>query len=462
MKESFFSETVLKKLHDFAKTIKGTVLFKDHPEYDNYRNIWNLVIDAHPSCVIRVKDAQDVAAVLAFSKENRIPLVVRGVGHSLAGYSAGHDCLVIDLSALNRIDLDEESRIARIEPGATWGEVAEALQPYGLAITSGDNAGVGVGGLTQGSGMGFMVRKYGLTIDLLRSVELVTAEGSILHASQTENADLFWAIRGGAGNFGIVTALELEVHGGGELLGGFLFYEGANASELLEIGQLAAKAPEELTTIISIMTAPNFPFIPSAHHGKPILRVFFCYTGDLKEGEKVLAPFREIGTVIADSVGPKPYVDLIQNLGKQRFGYISRNLYLQSLNLQTAEALVKDIHEIQFPSFMGIQLRVLGGAMSRIPVDTTAFPHRDKPFFVWIQNLYMTKEQEEENRVLNHRVWKTLLPFAAGADVNFLGITEKDRLHDVYPAETLERLIQLKKQYDPENMFKSNLNICAD
>ncbi|RAN86769.1 hypothetical protein B5P41_27335 [Bacillus sp. SRB_28] len=456
MNKNLFSATD-SIIQDFEKKINGTILLKEHSDFEEVRHIWNLVVDAQPALIVRCKNTEDVVASLAFAKEHQLPIAVRSAGHSLAGFSAGHQCLVIDLSQMKEIELDVASRTARIEPGATWGDVVDVLQPHGLAITSGDNAGVGVGGLTQGSGIGFMVRKYGLTIDRLKAVELVTAEGEIIRSSKNEHPDLFWGIRGGAGNFGIVTALEFDVHDGGEVLGGFLFYEGANAADLLKIGQLAEKAPEELTTSISIMTAPD-PFVPSEYHNKPVLAVMFCYTGNLEEGERVIAPFREIGTVIADMVKPMAYPDLMENLDN-RFGYISRNMYLPSFDHQTAETFVKDINEHPFPPFAVIQLRVLGGAVSRVPADETAFAHRDKPFLVIVQNIFMTKEQEEGSRALNKKLWQTIQAFSAGAEINFLGDDEKNRLNDVYPDKTLDRLIKLKKRYDPENIFKSNLNV---
>ncbi|MCR8643243.1 FAD-binding oxidoreductase [Paenibacillus sp. N1-5-1-14] len=439
--------------------LTGTIIQPNDPAYEEARHIWNLATDAYPNAIVQVKNAQDIAATLKWAQQQQFDIAVRGAGHSFAGYSAGHGRIVIDLSDLKQIELDVATRITRIQPGATWGDVVEVLQPHGLAITSGDNATVGVGGLAQGSGIGFMVRKYGLAIDRLLAVELVTADGEMVRASKDENSELFWGLRGGAGNFGIVTSMEFSAHDAGDIYGGFVFYEGTNAEELAQLGLMASEAPEELTTLISIMTTMEFPFIDAKYYGKPALGVLFVYTGDVAEGERVLAPFLQIGNVIGHTLGLKMYPELMERLGAERVGYISRNLYLKELNLQAAEMLVKDINESPFPPFSAIQLRVIGGAVSRIADDATAYSHRNKPYLVLLQNIYVAPEMEVALRTLSAKVWETIKPLSAGAEANFLGSDELHRISEVYTPDKLERLSELKKQYDPNNLFASNLNI---
>ena len=290
---------------------------------------------------------------------------------------------------MSAIAIDSTRRIARIEPGLTWGEVAKALQPYGLALTSGDSASVGVGGLLLGGGIGWMVRKYGLAIDHLRAVELVTADGEILRASADENIELFWGLRGGGGNFGVATAFEVDLHPGGTILGGAVFYEATEAERILQCyARLAAAAPDELSTQALIVLAPPLPFIPPEKQGIPVVAILVCYTGDLTEGERVVAPLRSLATPIADMIAPMPYPAIFSfmEIGEIRgLPHHVRSLFLQALSSEALHTLVDASLAIMSSETL-VLLRVLGGAMSRVATDATAFAHRDKQALVLVTN----------------------------------------------------------------------------
>ena len=297
-------------IEDLRARLQGELIEPDDRRYERARATWNGAVSGQPALIVRCADAVDVAAAIAFAREQGLPVAVRSGGHSMAGHSTC-DGVVIDLSPMKGIEIDPSRRVARIEPGLTWGEVAAATQPHGLAISSGDTASVGVGGLALGGGIGWMVRKHGLAIDNLRSVELVTADGRFLRASAAENAELFWGLRGGGGNFGVATAFEFDLHPAGIVLGGAVFYDAADADRAEDIlrayARLAAAAPDELTTQALLMLAPPAPFIPPDRQGRPVVAIAVCYAGDLAEGERAVAPLRRLATPIADVIGPMPY-----------------------------------------------------------------------------------------------------------------------------------------------------------
>jgi FAD/FMN-containing dehydrogenase len=298
----------LQALQALRMRLRGELVLPENLEYESARTVWNGGADCHPALIVRCVDASDVAASVTFAKEQGLVLSVRSGGHSPAGYGTNNGGMVIDLSQMKAISVDPERCWARLEAGLTWNEVANALQPYGLALTSGDTGTVGVGGLMLGGGIGWMVRKYGMTIDHLCAVELVTADGQSLRTSSDERPDLFWGLRGGGGNFGIATAFEVEIHQAGMVLGGAVFYEMAEAEAILqEYARYAVAAPEELTTMALLMAAPPAPFIPPSKQGVPVVAIFICYTGDLAQGEQFIAPLRQLGTIVADVISPIPY-----------------------------------------------------------------------------------------------------------------------------------------------------------
>jgi FAD/FMN-containing dehydrogenase len=369
--------------------------------------------------------------------------------------------MVIDLSQMKAITIDPERRTARLEPGLTWGEVANALQPYGLALTSGDTGSVGVGGLLLGGGIGWMARKYGLTIDHVRAVELVTADGEFLRASADEHAELFWGLRGGGGNFGIATAFEVDLHPAGIVLGGAVLYEIAEAEAILkEYARYAATAPDELTSMALLMAAPPAPFIPPAKQGMPVVAIFLCYTGDLAQGEQVVAPLRKLGTVVADVIAPIPYPVMFAFTDEASIPGLPqymRSLFAQTLSDELIGTIVSaSSGKLSHETLM--QIRILGGAMSRVPAEATAFAHRDKQVMISVFN---TRLQPGNGASLcdAEQMWRSLCPYAEGVYVNFLADEGEQRVHEAYSPATYARLAALKAYYDPNNVFHLNQNI---
>ncbi|HEY9641350.1 MAG TPA: FAD-dependent oxidoreductase, partial [Coleofasciculaceae cyanobacterium] len=424
-------------------SLRGDIILPGDAAYEAERKVWNGLYDHYPAAIVRCVDAEDVRMSVNFARELAMKLSVRSGGHSLPGYGSNDGGLVIDLANLKTITIDPVRRTARLEPGLTWGEVANTLQPFGLAMTAGDTASVGVGGLLPGGGIGWMVRAYGLTIDHLRSVELVTADGQLLRASADEHSELFWGLRGGGGNFGIATAFEVDLHPGGTILGGIVFYEATEAEHILrEYTRLATAAPDGLTTQALFTLAPPAPFIPPDKQGKPIIGIFVCYTGDLSEGEQVLAPLRQIATPIADLIAPMPYpnifafTDIAAAPGLQHHG---RSLLFETFSEEILHTLVEASQSVMSPE-MTIVLRVLGGAMSRIAPEATAFAHRDKQGMVLIANSAPLSVDAASLNARTQHVFQALLPYSNSAYVNFLADEGERGVHEAYPPATYDRL----------------------
>jgi FAD/FMN-containing dehydrogenase len=444
-----------------ALNLQGELILPGNPDYDAARGIWNGSYDHQPAVIARCADAKDVRAAIAFAREQNMAVSVRSGGHSPAGYSTNEGGVVIDLSRMKAIAVDPEQRTARLEAGLTWNEVAQTLQPYGLALTSGDTGTVGVSGLLLGGGIGWMVRKYGLTLDHLRAVELVTADGQVLRASADQHADLFWGLRGGGGNFGIATAFEVDLHPAGIVLGGAVFYEMAEAEAILrEYARYAASAPEELTTMALLMAAPPAPFIPPAKQGSPVVAILNCYTGDLAQGEQVVAPLRKLGTVVSDIIAPIPYPVMFaftEEAARPGSPQYVRSLFARTLSKEMVQSLVSQASRAISPETM-VQIRILGGAMSGIPADATAFAHRDKQAMI---SVFDTELHLGNSEHLAHaeRLWQVLSPYTEGVYVNFLMDEGEQRIHQAYPPATYARLAALKRRYDPTNLFHYNQNI---
>jgi FAD/FMN-containing dehydrogenase len=442
--------------------LQGAVIQPGDEEYRQARTTWNEATERYPAAIVRAGGVADVQAAVRFARERGVPVAVRSGGHSIAGHSSVDDGLVIDLSGMRAIDIDPARRIARIEPGLTWGAVAQAAHAYGLALTSGDTATVGVGGLTLGGGIGWMVRKHGLTIDNLRAVELVTANGRLLRASADEHADLLWGLRGGGGNFGIATAFEFNLHPAGMVVGGGVVYDAANAADVLRAyAAYASTAPDELTTMAILMCAPPAPFIPPAFHGAPVLIIAACYAGDLAVGEAVVAPLRRLAAPIADLLGPMPYpamFALTAEAERPGLRHVVRSAFLNALGDDALEAIVSQSAAIMSPGTI-VQIRVLGGAMSRVPADATAFAHRDKPFLVMIANYGPDADELPLYEARTEQVWQAIRPHAGGVYANFLADEGEARVREAYPRATFARLARLKAYYDPDNLFRRNQNI---
>src|SRR5581483_7961134 len=415
-----------------------------------------------PGLIVRAADAIDVIRAVNFAREQDLTLAVRSGGHSIAGHSAVDGGLMLDLSAMKGMHVDPERGVARVQPGVTWGEYARQAQEYGLATSSGDVATVGVGGLALGGGIGWMVRKYGLTIDHLLSVDVVTADGRLLTASETEHPDLFWGLRGGGGNFGIATSFELKLRPAGTVLGGAVFYSTERTQDVLRAyAAYASQAPDELTTITTVMPAPPLPFIPAALHGTPVIAVAVCYVGDLEVGQRVVAPLRALETPIADVIGPMPYPGmfaLTEAATVKGWQHADRSAYLRTLDGDVLDAIAEYGQRPTSPASLA-QVRVLGGAMARVPADATAFAHRDKPYMLTIINMWEPGLDPEPHRAWTKDFWRAVRPRAEGVYVNFLEDEGDARVREAYTPATYARLVALKQQYDPTNFFRLNQNI---
>jgi len=456
-------ETALnpKTIHDLQAALSGKLICRDDDDYDNARRVWNGRIDKYPALIVRCVDAADVIAAVTYAREQGMVVAVRSGGHSLAGHSTSDGGMVIDLSDMKAISIDPTRRIARIEPGLTWGEVAWSAHAHGLGLTSVDMASVGVGGLLLGGGIGWMARKYGLAIDHLRSVELVTADGQFLRASEHSHAELFWGLRGG-GNFGVATAFEVDLHPAGTVLGGAVFYEAAEAERILQgYARHASAAPGELSTQAMLMAAPPAPFIPTAQQGTPIVAILVCYTGDLAEGERVVAPLRRLATPIAEVIGPMPYpaifalteADTIRGLEQH-----VRSFFVQTLSDEVLRKLAEETRATMSPETM-LQIRVLGGAIGRVDADATAFAHRATQAMIIVTNFGPGPAETERRHARTEQVWQALQPYAEGVYANFLAEEGEQRVHDAYPEAFYARLAALKNRYDPTNFFHMNQNI---
>lgn len=444
-----------------ASQLQGRLVLPDDADFEEARQL-HIASTARPAMIVRAAVVADVVATVNFARMRSLELAVRSGGHSIACYGVVEGGVVLDLSPLKTLEFDTQTRIARLGAGLTWGEVAAALHPHHLGLTSGDTASVGVGGLLTGGGVGWFVRKYGLTIDRVRSIELVTADGQVVTASANEHPDLFWAVRGGSGNFGVATSFEVELHPAGMVYGGTIFYDAREAATVLpEFARYAAAAPDELTSIALLMPAPPAPFIPPNMHGKPVVALAMVYSGDFEEGNRVVDPLRKLGTPITDIVGPMPYPAIFQFTAEathMNMQYHSRAVMVDSLDDELISALLERALDMPSPGTL-LQMRTLGGAMKRVPADATAFAHRDKG-----ASLLATVYGYPEADAARHHAWvngcfEAMRPFQTGAYVNFLGHEGQENIGMVYPPATLERLRQVKRRYDPTNFFHHNLNI---
>jgi len=437
---------------------KGQVISSGHSDYDQARTVFYGGIDRRPAVIIRVRNADEVARVISLARETGLPLAVRSGGHSVAGHCVTDGGIVLDLSDMRDLQIDIEGQTAWAEAGLTAGEYTTAAAAHGLATGFGDTGSVGIGGLTLGGGVGYLVRKYGLTIDDLLAADIVTAEGQLLHLDANTNPDLFWAIRGGGGNFGVVTRFQFRLHKVDSVFGGMLFLP-ATADTIASFMELAEAAPDELSAIANVMPAPPMPFLPAEYHGKLIIMAMLVYTGDVGEGERIIKPFRALATPIADMVKPMQYPEIYPpEQGDYHPIAASRTMFIDRIDHSVAETIISYLQAST--GMMAVtQLRALGGAMARVPVDATAFAHRKSHIMVNVAALY---ERPEEKAI--HEAWVTDFAKALeqddhGAYVNFLGEDGEARIRAAYPGGTWDRLREVKARYDPDNLFRLNQNI---
>jgi FAD/FMN-containing dehydrogenase len=440
-------------LEAFAADLSGELLLPDHLEYNSARKIWNGMFDRHPALIVRCATPADVSRALKFARGQGLQVAVRGGGHNSAGYAMVDNGLVIDLSRMKRITVNPLTLTAVAEPGLTLGEFVAAIDAHGLTTTTGTVSGTGMAGLTLGGGMGWLMGKHGLTIDNLLSVEIVTADGEIRYASENENGDLFWAVRGGGGNFGIVTAFEYRLHPIGQVLAGMIVHPFERAEDVLRFyREYAHAAPDELTAYAALTSGPD---------GSPIVAIAVCYDGPLAEGERLLAPLRAFGAPLVDLIRPMSYLEAIHMLdagspdGRK---YYDRANSLRELN-DEAIATIVDYAATRTSPFSQVLIQHIHGAAARIdPAATAAHALRGEQFLLGIVAAW-EDDDTEAHRSWVRAFWSETRQFArAGTYINFMSEDEGARVRSSY-GPNYERLAAIKAKYDPSNVFRLNQNI---
>jgi hypothetical protein len=440
-------------LSAFRLTLRGTLLQPDHPTYDDARKVWNGMTDKRPALIVECQGTADVVASVNFARSNGLLVAVRGGGHSIAGHSVCEG-LMIDLAKMNGVRVDPLARTARAGGGAKWLDFDHETQAYGLATTGGTNSDTGIGGLTLGGGLGWLAGKYGLTCDNLLSADVVTADGSVVVASATHNPDLFWGLRGGSGNFGVVTSFEYRLHEVTTVLGGLVLHPFERAREVMRFyGEFSRSIPDELNTIGVLLTLPD---------GTKAAAIAVCYNGDLDEGEKVLQPLREFGPPIVVQIGPMPYL-AIQTMLDGSFPAGRQYYWKAHLCGEITDSIIDRMieHFAQVPSpFSALGFQQLGNAANRVPPEETAFSHRDALYDFLMLSGWEDPSQAEQNIEWTRAVYNSLQPsLHSGIYVNGLSEDSASQTTSAFRSETYERLVSLKSKYDPTNFFRLNPNI---
>ncbi len=452
-------------LDELGSMLRGELLVPASVGYDAGRRIWNGAIDRRPAGIARCAGVADVLAAVRYARERDLVVAVRSGGHGVGGHALCDGGLVIDLSPMRGIRVDPAARTARAEAGVLWGELDRETQHFGLATVGGIVTHTGIAGLTLGGGIGWLMRKYGATVDNLLSVDLVTADGELVTASEDHNADLFWGVRGAGANFGIVTSFEYRLHPVGPIvLAGPIFHHLDDAREVLRFyREFAATAPDELTTIVELELAPPLQILPEDVHGKPIVMVGACYAGSPEDGEEVVRPLKEFGNPIADLLEPKPYLALqsmFDPLVPHGWHRYWKSVELPPLTDDAIDTLIDHTSRITSPRSYTIVLQ-LGGALARVAEDATAFGQRDAAHNVVVNAVWT----EDDPDARGHIAWARDFFDAVqphGRDrvyVNFLGEEGPDRVRQAYGTEKYDRLVALKREYDPTNFFRLNQNI---
>ena len=443
---------------NLRSALSGRVITPDDAEYDTARTVVSGLIDRRPAFIVRVANAADVALVIATARNTGLELAVRSGGHSAAGYSVSEGGIVLDVSEMKALEIDPERRTAWAETGLTALELSNAAAAHGLAVGFGDTGSVGIGGITLGGGVGYLVRKHGLTIDSLLAADIVTADGELLRADADNHPDLFWAIRGGGGNFGVATRFLFRLHEVGTVVGGMMMLP-ATPEVIASFIAESEAAPEELTTIANIMPAPPMPFVPAEHHGKFVIFAILCYAGEVEAGESAIAPFRALAAPIVDMVRPIPYPDIYPPDDESYHPIAAaRTLFMNSVDSDVAETILEHINAST--AMMAVtQLRVLGGAAARVPVEATAYAHRKSRIMVNVAALYQSPVEAATHEEWVNRFAAALNQGDDGAYVNFLGAEGEERVRAAYPGSTWDRLAAIKAKYDPTNLFRLNQNI---
>jgi FAD/FMN-containing dehydrogenase len=438
--------------------VDGRVIAPEDAEYDQGRALFYGGMDRHPAAIVRVKDDMDVARVVSLVRESELDLAVRSGGHSIPGHSVSEGGIVIDLADMRALEIDVEARTAWAQTGLTALGFTTAAAEHGLGVGFGDTGSVGIGGITLGGGVGYLVRKYGLTIDDLLAADIVTADGDLRRVDAENEPDLFWAIRGGGGNFGVATRFRFRLHEIDTVVGGMLLLP-ATVDTIAGFMAEAEAAPEELSSIANVMPAPPMPFVPEEAHGKLVIMALMTYAGDPEAGQGALAPFRALAEPIADLLRPMPYAEVYPPEDEEYHPVATaRTMFVDTIGRAEAETILE--HLATSTAMMGVaQLRTLGGAMARVPADATAFAHRQSKIMVNVAAVY-----ERPDEIAVHGPWVEAFAAALhqgddGAYVNFLGDEGDARIRAAYPGSTWDRLRQIKARYDPTNLFRLNQNI---
>jgi FAD/FMN-containing dehydrogenase len=442
--------------------LRGTVALPGEDGYDAARTIWNAMVDRRPGLVVRCLGTADVVNAVKLARDEDLLVAVRSGGHNIAGNAVCDGGLLIDLSLMKSVRVDPASRTARVEPGATLADFDKEAQAFGLATPLGINSTTGVAGLTLGGGFGWTTRKFGLTVDNLISADVVTADAKVVRASERENEDLFWALRGGGGNFGVVTSFEFKLHRlGPEVLSGLVVHPLENAGELLsEFRRIAGEAPDELTTWVVMRKAPPLPFLPTEWHGKEVLIFAACYSGDMKEGEKAVKALRALGRPIVDVISPHPFTgwqaafDPLLTPGARNYWKSHDVAAFSDTSIEILHDAIATLPTEECEVFIAH----VGGAMTRVPAAATAWPNRAPHFVVNVHTRWRDANDDERCRSWARDLHERLAPHAMGSVyVNFIPDDEA-RVNDAY-GRNFERLAAIKRRFDPANLFRTNQNI---
>jgi hypothetical protein len=447
------------------KGFRGRLITADDAGYDAARAVWNGAIDRRPRIIARCTGPADVSVAVRFARDSDLEIAVRGGGHNVAGTAVCDDGIVIDLSEMRAAHVDPAHRRAWVQGGALWGDVDHETQAHGLATTGGIVSHTGVAGLTLGGGLGWLMRTHGLTIDNLLAAEVVTAEGELLRASEDEHPELFWALRGGGGNFGVVTSFEFRLHPvGPTILAGPILWDANDAGDVLRFYRdFISDAPDELGTVIRFGTAPPLPVIPEELHWRPVLMAATCYSGLIPDGERRLAPLRAFGKPLLDLVGPTPYVDFqgaVDTTVAHGWNYYWKSTYLPELREDLIDVLVDHAFSWSSPRSYAVLFH-LKGAVSRVPEGYTAFGNRQASHAITLDGVWRPGEEfGERDTALARDFFTALDPFREGVYVNFLaGDETPDRVREAYGDSVYSRLVDVKNTYDPDNLFHHNQNV---
>ncbi|SDE77063.1 FAD-binding oxidoreductase [Ruegeria marina] len=444
-------------------SLRGGVSGPGTPGYEKARVIWNAMVDRNPGLVVHAKGASDVRRAIEFARKHNLMMSIRSGGHQIAGHAVVDGALLLDLSAMTSVSVDPIAKTARVEPGALLGDIDKETQAHGLILPVGINSTTGIAGLTLGGGFGWTTRKFGMTIDNLLSAEVVTADGEIIICNDSQNADLFWALRGGGGNFGVVTSFHFRLHElGPEVMSGLIVHPIADAPSLLgKLTSITDSADDALTVWTVMRKAPPLPFLPEEWHGKEVLIFAACYAGDMAEGEKAMAGLRALGNPVVDVIGPHPFVgwqaafDPLLAPGERNYW---KSHDFAGLPTKAIDTLVEAIGTLPDPQ-SEVFIAHVGGAMARVPAGETAYPERSAHFIMNVHTRWSTPDKDEACIGWARNLFDDMKPYSTGsAYVNFMPEDEADRVDNVYGAN-MQRLSQVKVKYDPGNFFRCNHNI---